>query len=711
MAQYTPEYIQAFQNLVTKTKTFASVATQQSAPTTQDQKATGKSKGCSWALSQSVNQGSTGQTNGVQKATVNNDTPIVRGVLTMMIRGAVIEMPIITTQQDKGVAYYQVTQGAQMKAATYREDLCQKLYFALGIKVKELKVPIQIKAIRTHKEPYVSKKSPSMDIGHKKVPPQKDLKKSLICFHCQKKGHYARNCRTRRCAIKSVSTQSTAPVTLVNRFSVLEEETCLSTTVIPALVPKLLDAKEIRKRTFHADKIREIMTKIQKLPVKEQKKLKELLAPKPKFMVAQSRATIKVANIGQANDAARINATNIVATLKDKTVDEETRIAILEQVMPTSFSDGATLATILDTLKLKSVYFSMKNFVQVKFPLMHYQGQADEEALLNSGATENFIDYETIKRLKLGTTKLEYQRPVYNVDGTPNKHGTITHACDLLVRQGNKRERLRFYVSNLGKDRFIFGYPWFRKFNPDVDWENAKLRGPQVRVEMIQHDAKLRADAWLKYRKEKNEHDDLVMNIDTCNMQEQDASWTGEHCPSRGIRPGEAEETEIPDVSWREIMQIKATTAIEMAYKYATENATTEVTLPDKFKHHAALFSDKEAKKFPPACGEGDHKIELTANAPEKFNCKLYPMSLKDQATEDKFIDENLEKGYIVPSSSPYGFSTFMVAKKDSNEKRYIIDYRPLNAVTRKDVTPLPNLAQCIEDLQGMEVFSKFDIC
>jgi len=157
-------------------------------------------------------------------------------------------------------------------------------------------------------------------------------------------------------------------------------------------------------------------------------------------------------------------------------------------------------------------------------------------------------------------------------------------------------------------------------------------------------------------------------------------------------------------------MQIKATTAIEMAHKYATENTKTEVTLPDKFKHHAALFSDKEAKKFPLAHGEGDHQIKLTANAPEKFNCKLYPMSLKDQAIEDKFIDENLEKGYIVPSSSPYGFSTFMVAKKDSNKKCYIINYQPLNTVTRKDITPLPNLAQCIEDLQGMEVFSKFNI-
>ena len=61
-------------------------------------------------------------------------------------------------------------------------------------------------------------------------------------------------------------------------------------------------------------------------------------------------------------------------------------------------------------------------------------------------------------------------------------------------------------------------------------------------------------------------------------------------------------------------------------------------------------------------------------------------------------------------SNLPYRFSTFMVPKKDSKEKRYIIDYRPLNAVTRKDITPLPNLAQCMEDLQGLEIFSKFYI-
>jgi hypothetical protein len=62
---------------------------------------------------------------------------------------------------------------------------------------------------------------------------------------------------------------------------------------------------------------------------------------------------------------------------------------------------------------------------------------------------------------------------------------------------------------------------------------------------------------------------------------------------------------------------------------------------------------------------------------------KMYLISAKEQVVEDKFLNKNLKKGYIVPSDSPYGFSTFQVPKKDSDEMRYIIDYRPLNAVTR----------------------------
>jgi hypothetical protein len=62
-------------------------------------------------------------------------------------------------------------------------------------------------------------------------------------------------------------------------------------------------------------------------------------------------------------------------------------------------------------------------------------------------------------------------------------------------------------------------------------------------------------------------------------------------------------------------------------------------------------------------------------DAPASFNQKIYPMLRKEQEEENKFLNDNLAKGYIKPSDSPYGFSTFMVLKKDSDELWYIIDY------------------------------------
>jgi len=351
------------------------------------------------------------------------------------------------------------------------------------------------------------------------------------------------------------------------------------------------------------------------------------------------------------------------------------------------------------------VYISRLNHIQINFVLSHYRGQAEETALLDTGATENFIDYKTVARLRLGTQKLTIPRPVFNVDGTNNRHGTITHVCDLMVKQGNRKERQRFYVSNLGRDRFILGYPWFRTFTPDIDWTNAQLRGPQIKMETL----KLKTFQKLKEYKHKLKERIAIARAQctprsgvTPEMGGPVENKRTQYLPRSGVTPVEIQEGPA---------EINRTyNAIEMAHKYATEHGKEEVTLPEEFKRHTLLFSDEEANKFPPSCGEGDHKIELMDTAPASFNCKVYPLSHKEQEAEDKFLEENLAKGYIISSHSPYGFSTFSVPKKDLKETRYIIDYRPLNAVTRKDVTPLPNLAQCIQDLQGMEVFSKFDI-
>jgi hypothetical protein len=58
---------------------------------------------------------------------------------------------------------------------------------------------------------------------------------------------------------------------------------------------------------------------------------------------------------------------------------------------------------------------------------------AEKKALINSGATENFIDWWLAKALKVQTTLLPCPRKVYNVDGMENKAGVIEWHVKLRV--------------------------------------------------------------------------------------------------------------------------------------------------------------------------------------------------------------------------------------------------------------------------------------
>src|SRR5579863_3336034 len=90
-----------------------------------------------------------------------------------------------------------------------------------------------------------------------------------------------------------------------------------------------------------------------------------------------------------------------------------------------------------------------------------------------------------VAKLQLGTRKLPKLRLVYVVDQSINKSGTITHSCDLFVTKGNKKIRQAFYITNLGKNEAILGYPWWQEFNPDIDWLAAKVLGPPTMIETI----------------------------------------------------------------------------------------------------------------------------------------------------------------------------------------------------------------------------------
>ncbi|GBG62525.1 hypothetical protein CBR_g30842 [Chara braunii] len=68
-----------------------------------------------------------------------------------------------------------------------------------------------------------------------------------------------------------------------------------------------------------------------------------------------------------------------------------------------------------------------------------------------------------------------------------------------------------------------------------------------------------------------------------------------------------------------------------------------------------------------------------------------------------------LEKGWIRPSSSPYG-APVLFARKKNRELRLCIDYRKLNVQTVKNADPLPRIDDLLERLGGAKFFSKLDL-
>jgi hypothetical protein len=74
-----------------------------------------------------------------------------------------------------------------------------------------------------------------------------------------------------------------------------------------------------------------------------------------------------------------------------------------------------------------------------------------------------------------------------------------------------------------------------------------------------------------------------------------------------------------------------------------------------------------------------------------------------------KQLQELLNKGFIRPSTSPWGCPALFMKKKDES-LRLCIDYRPLNAVTIKNKYPLPRIDVLFDQLVGAKVFSKIDL-
>ncbi len=242
----------------------------------------------------------------------------------------------------------------------------------------------------------------------------------------------------------------------------------------------------------------------------------------------------------------------------------------------------------------------------------------------------------------------------------PNQAGHITHCVDLNIQTKGIRKTVQFLITNIGNEDIVLGYPWMATFEPQFTWGKGIINKQVLPV--------------------------IIWSVNPSTSEKELV-----------IAQIQGEEGECC---------LQATTSTELAIK--AQQYTKKVEVPAAYQQFAKIFSEEESKRYPPKRA-WDHMIEFKKDAPEAIDCKVYPMNQIEDEAIQKFLKDELKKGYICESKSPYASSFFFVRKKDS-KMQPVQDYRKINTITICNQYPLLLIADLIHDLSNAHIYTKLDV-
>ena len=261
------------------------------------------------------------------------------------------------------------------------------------------------------------------------------------------------------------------------------------------------------------------------------------------------------------------------------------------------------------------------------------------KALLNSGANIIFIDRKWAEEKGLPKWLLCHPISMYNIDGTKNSTGQITHCTDVTIMYQGHKEQVTAEITDLGWNQMILGYMWLKCHNSKIDWEAGTVK--MTRCPKICQ----------CFRRS------ITRFLAQMEKEEQESAWHTYH--------------------------LRVTTEI---LPPKTEK-TIEELVPKEDHKFLKVFSKGESQCMP-LRKPWDHAIDLK-NTFQPKKGHIIPLFPAEQEEVSTFIDDQLWKGYIRPSKSEQTSPVFFVPKKDG-KKWMVQDYRYLNDHTVKNNYPLP---------------------
>jgi hypothetical protein len=291
------------------------------------------------------------------------------------------------------------------------------------------------------------------------------------------------------------------------------------------------------------------------------------------------------------------------------------------------------------------------------------------KALLDSGSAINLISREAVLRAGLKTTLKETPVVIHVANGKrmPGQPD-ITHETIANIRIGRRQMKVTLDVTSLAGKDVILGFPWLREHNPRVDWKtgtlsldgHADVHGPEP-----------------THRQRSMVDEKMICNITSKKTRFQDNK------------------------------AVDLVAKMKRAMQVPKEEDVL-LQIPKAYHRWKHLFEKPADNAALPEHQPWDHEIILEEGKTPPL-LPIYGLSEPQLKAVKEYIDENLAKGYIRESDSPAGFPILFVPKKDGT-LRLCVDYRKLNAITRKNSYPLPNIGELRERLSKAKILTSLDL-
>ncbi|GJV37131.1 putative reverse transcriptase domain-containing protein [Tanacetum coccineum] len=283
--------------------------------------------------------------------------------------------------------------------------------------------------------------------------------------------------------------------------------------------------------------------------------------------------------------------------------------------------------------------------------------------LFDTGADRSFVSTAFSSQIDITPSTLDHYYDVELADGRIIGLNTILRGCTLNLL--NHPFNINLMPVELGSFDAIIGMDWLAKYQAIIVCAEKIVRIPWGNETLIVH-----GDG-------SNRGNETRLNIISCTKTQK---YLLKGCPIF-------------------LAHVTTKKAEDKSEEKRLEDVPIVRDFPDVFP--------EDLPGLPPT-RQVEFQIDLVPGAAPVARApyRLAPSEMKELSEQ---LQELSDKGFIRPSSSPWGAPVLFVKKKDGSF-RMCIDYRELNKLTVKNRYPLPRIDDLFDQLQGSSVYSKIDL-